>query len=266
MMDGLKAVKVAELRSKLAAIPAKIILAVVITVAFFWKTNFDTTLDCMSADPVYTAKMLVILYGVISYVHFFVRLFHSYLVGVIVAAAAAFAVYSIRGKFTETQFLMIELFMILGGPISDALRFLRYMHLKRAVIEESRTFRDKIDDIYDNVHGYDEGYERGFESGYYRGRSENLPYNERDRIEDRYADDEYADEYDEYDDGYDDGHIEERSAPPELPYGFFEGCKTPEAIKKRYRDLCKVYHPDSGNGSEAIFEAICDEYNSLMDE
>ena len=53
---------------------------------------------------------------------------------------------------------------------------------------------------------------------------------------------------------------------PELPTGFFEGCKTPEAIKKRYRDLCKVYHPDNGNGSEAIFAAICDEYNRLMDE
>ena len=60
--------------------------------------------------------------------------------------------------------------------------------------------------------------------------------------------------------------MEERRSPAALPGGFFEGCRTPEAIKKRYRDLCKVYHPDSGNGSEIIFEAICDEYNSLMDE
>lgn len=263
MMDGLKAVKVAELRNKLAAIPAKIILAVVITVIFFWKTDFDATLESMKEDPVYTAKMLIILYGVISYVHFFVRLFHSYLVGIIVAAAAAFAVYSIRGKFTDEQFLMIELFMIFGGPICDALRFLRYMHLKREVIEESRSLRERIDDIYDNVHGYEEGYERGYESGYYRGRSESISYDERDRLEDY---DREAD-YDEgYEDGYDEDYVEEGSRREALPGGFFEGCKTPEAIKKRYRDLCKVYHPDSGNGSEIIFEAICDEYNRLMDE
>ncbi len=263
MMDGLKAVKVAELRNKLTAIPAKIILTIVITGLFFWETDFDTTLECMKGDLVYTAKMLIILYGIISYIHFFVRLFHSYIVGLIVAAAAAFAVYSIRGKFTDTQFLMIELFMIFGGPICDALRFLRYMHLKREVIEESRSLRDRIDDIYDNVHGYEEGYERGYESGYYRGRNEGISYDDRDRIGDYGREDEYDDGYD---DGYEDEYVEERRSSAALPGGFFEGCRTPEAIKKRYRDLCKVYHPDSGNGSEIIFEAICDEYNSLMDE
>ena len=73
-MDGLKAVKVAELRNKLTAIPAKIILTIVITGLFFWETDFDTTLECMKGDLVYTAKMLIILYGIISYIHFFVRM------------------------------------------------------------------------------------------------------------------------------------------------------------------------------------------------
>ena len=258
-MDGLKAVKVAELRSRLSAIPAKIILAIVVVTVFFWDTDFGTTFDKMMADPLKCAKMLVVFYGVISYVHFFVRLFHNYLIGILVAAAAAYAVFSIRDRFTDDQFLLIELFMIFGGPVMDILRLIRYHNMKREVIEESRDLKDKIDGIYDNVHGYEEGYDRGYESGYFRGRSESISYDERERIEDYGEDDGYDEEYDE-------DYIEERKSPEALPAGFFEGCKTKESIKRRYRDLCKVYHPDSGNGSEAIFRAICDEYNSLMDE
>ncbi len=42
-MNGLKVVKVAELRAKLAAIPAKLILAVLAVVAMFWDTDLEKT-------------------------------------------------------------------------------------------------------------------------------------------------------------------------------------------------------------------------------
>jgi len=45
---------------------------------------------------------------------------------------------------------------------------------------------------------------------------------------------------------------------------FFAGCKTEEQIKKRYKDLCKVYHPDMGNGDSETFTAIKEEYESRM--
>ena len=255
-MNGLKVVKVAELRSKLAVIPAKLILAVLAVGAMFWDTDLEKTFAKITDKPLYAGGMLLIIYGVLSYLYFFIKLFHNYLIGILVAAAAAYALYTVRDNFNESQQTIIVLIMIFGGPVLDLLRFIRYRNMKREVIEESEEFRDKIDDIYDNVHGYDEGYDAGYERGYNRGRNEKIDYYERERIE-----------YSRYDDEYDDeDYIEEKERMPELPTGFFEGCKSPEAIKRRYRELCKVYHPDNGNGSEAIFNAICDEYNRLMDE
>lgn len=255
-MNGLKVVKVAELRAKLAVIPAKLLLAVLVVCALFWDTDLEKTFAKITDTPVYAGGMLLVIYGVLSYLYFFIKLFHNYLIGILVAAAAAYALYTIKDNFTEDRQIIFLLIMIFCGPVLDLLRFIRYRNMKREVIEESEEFKDKIDDIYDNVHGYDEGYDAGYERGYYRGRNETIDRYERERIESS----RYEDEYD------DDDHIEEKERMPELPTGFFEGCKSPEAIKRRYRDLCKVYHPDNGNGSEAIFNAICDEYNRLMDE
>ena len=231
-MNGLKVVKVAELRNKLAVIPAKIILAALIVGAYFWDTDLAVTAGKISEKPLLAGASFITIYGVLSYLYFFIKLFHNYIVGIIVAAAAAYGMYSLKDRFAAEQFNII---MILGGPVLDILRFIRYRNMKREVLEESEELRDKIDDIYDNVRGYDEGYDDGYERGYSHGRNEQIDYYEKERM-------------------------------PELPTGFFEGCKSPDAIKRRYRDLCKVYHPDNGNGSEAIFAAICDEYNRLMDE
>lgn len=273
-MNGLKAVKAAELRSRLAAIPAKILLALVIAGGMFWDTDLAATFDRIKAEPVLAFLRFVILYGVLSYIHFFVRLFKSYILGIVVAALSAYAVYTLKDRLTAQQFRILIISMLLCGPVVDILRFFRYTRLRREVIEESEGLKNRIDDIYENVHGYDEGYDRGYEYGYEKGRQEKLSRRKHGRIDER----EYDDRIEEYDDGddyrddryydeEDDGrHVEEQSRPRLEMSGFFDGCKTPESIKKRYRDLCKVYHPDSGNGSEVIFEAICDEYNRLMDE
>lgn len=255
-MNGLKVVKVAELRKKLASIPAKLILTIVIVCALFWNTDLGMTVSLMKEKPFVVGFEFLVIYGALSYLYFFVKLFHNYLIGILVAAAAAYALYSMRGNITKEQGDILGLIFLAGGPVLDIFRFIRYRNMKREVLEESEELRDKIDDIYENVRGYDEGYDDGYESGYSRGRNEKIDYYERERIESSRYDDEYDDE----------DYIEEKERMPELPTGFFEGCKTPEAIKKRYRDLCKVYHPDNGNGSEAIFAAICEEYDRLMDE
>lgn len=77
-------------------------------------------------------------------------------------------------------------------------------------------------------------------------------------------------EYNEYgDDGiYEKDQRQEagkESRKPEAPsLGFFSDCKDAASIKRRYRDLCKVYHPDAGNGSSEVFNKITEEYNRLM--
>ncbi len=56
----------------------------------------------------------------------------------------------------------------------------------------------------------------------------------------------------------------ERSSTPGHINGYFNGCKTEDEIKKRYRDLCKVFHPDSENGDQETFLKVKADYEALM--
>ena len=47
---------------------------------------------------------------------------------------------------------------------------------------------------------------------------------------------------------------------------FFSGCNTPEKLNKRYKALCKAYHPDNEGGDEETFIAIQEEYKKLKSE
>lgn len=44
---------------------------------------------------------------------------------------------------------------------------------------------------------------------------------------------------------------------------YFAGCDSMESLQKRYKDLCKVYHPDMVNGSAEIFAIIKATYEKL---
>ena len=44
---------------------------------------------------------------------------------------------------------------------------------------------------------------------------------------------------------------------------FFAGCDTPEKLEKRYKSLCKTYHPDMGDGDTATFQKMKDEYEAI---
>ncbi len=56
----------------------------------------------------------------------------------------------------------------------------------------------------------------------------------------------------------------ERTMPSGSGAGnYFNGCNSMESLQKRYKDLCKVYHPDAGNGSTEIFTEIQAAYENL---
>lgn len=55
---------------------------------------------------------------------------------------------------------------------------------------------------------------------------------------------------------------ETRERDPKV--GYFNGCTTEDEIKKRYRDLCKVFHPDSDNGDQETFLKIKEDYEALL--
>lgn len=48
--------------------------------------------------------------------------------------------------------------------------------------------------------------------------------------------------------------------------GFFAGCDTPEKLEKRYRALCKTYHPDFESGDEDTFKVMTEEYEKLKEK
>ena len=44
---------------------------------------------------------------------------------------------------------------------------------------------------------------------------------------------------------------------------FFRGVRNPLALKKRYKDLIKIFHPDNVAGDKDIIQRINKEYESL---
>lgn len=64
---------------------------------------------------------------------------------------------------------------------------------------------------------------------------------------------------------YDYSQQSEQTTHSSSASSYFKGCDTLEKLNKRYRDLAKVYHSDSGNGSDEVFIEITDEYNRLKD-
>lgn len=48
-------------------------------------------------------------------------------------------------------------------------------------------------------------------------------------------------------------------------FDFFSGCQNAEEVKRRYRALCKAYHPDSG-GDAQIFSMLTEQYEQRMAE
>lgn len=47
---------------------------------------------------------------------------------------------------------------------------------------------------------------------------------------------------------------------------FFKGVTNPLALRKRYRDLLKIFHPDNNGGDEGIVKAINEEFERLKRE
>ena len=45
---------------------------------------------------------------------------------------------------------------------------------------------------------------------------------------------------------------------------YFKDCRTIEEIKKIYRKLSKLYHPDTNNGNDELFKALNNQYSEAI--
>ncbi len=273
-MNELKVIKVAELRKKLAAIPGKILLAALALFFLYHNGNLQEFMAAAKEKPGEYAMYFLMLYGGLSYVYFFIRMFNSWVVGIVAAVAVVMLVVN-SGKFSTQVQDVFTILLLFGGPVMDVLHLIHYHFLKKSVIKAGERAAE---------HAYGSGYDMGYDRGYDRAMRDSemwreLEERERYRFEQRQRErydsieDEEYEEYEEED--YDeeepyerdwDNRRDGRGNDGSVTFsGFFEGCKDQAAIKRRYHDLCKVYHPDSGNGSEEIFRRITEEYERIRE-
>lgn len=213
-MDELKIVKLAELRRKIAAIPAKLLVAVLLSFGVYCR--FDT--QKFMENPGQNIFMLVVMYGIVSYFWLCVRATGNWIIGFIVALGLIF-IWSFYGqKMNELIQTLIACAILFGGLVMDILAIIRYFLLKRKVF----------------------------------------------RVQIEYEDKEPQMDWEQYQNQGSSQQTQNGNGQQEASSGFFNGCKDTASIKRRYKDLCKVYHPDSGNGSAEIFNKITQEYDRLM--
>lgn len=212
-MDEIAIVKLSTLRSKIGAIPGKLLVTLLLMEGIYWHFSWDAFQENVLESIVST----VVLYGLISYFYLCVRMTHNWLIGIIVALILFFFLMANLEKMGDILSAVITIVLCFGGPILDVYYLLRYFSLKRKLFSGA-------------------------------GHSYEYDDQEEDSEED------YG-EYEEYE--------EDQGSASDSP-GFFFGCGDERSIRRRYKDLCKVYHPDSGNGSAEVFAKITDEYNRLI--
>lgn len=218
-MDEIAIVKLAELRSKIGAIPGKLLVTILIMEVLYWHFSWDTFTENIAGS----IGITVIMYGLISYFWLCVKLTHNWIIGIVFAVILFFIFMTNIDKMGDTASAIITIAVCFGGPLLDVFYIIRYFGLKRKLI------RGASDD-YAYYDAYDED-----------GEDE-------------------AEDYENEDDEYENLNPDASSDSP----GFFFGCSDERSIKRRYKELCKVYHPDSGNGSAEVFARITDEYNRLI--
>lgn len=218
-MDEIAIVKLAELRSKLGAIPGKLLVTILIMEGLYWHFSWDAFTENIAGS----IGITVIMYGLISYFWLCVKLTHNWIIGIVFAIILFFIFMTNIDKLGDTANAVIVIAVCFGGPVLDVFYILRYFGLKRKLIKRA--------------------------SGDYA-------YYDTDDEDDE--DDSEA--YDNEDEEYEENSDRAASNSP----GFFFGCSDERSIRRRYKELCKVYHPDSGNGSAEVFARITDEYNRLI--
>lgn len=314
-MNVLNAIKVAELRKKLAVIPEKLIFASLILVGIVLYRNGvgDLTLlwEKIKLDWLFYVGALVFIYGAVSYFVFFMQLLKQWFLGLVLSLGILAALYFTIGRQDSDLLMMVIFVLALIGPFFDVINFFRYIRLKNKVIEAEEELKQSIDAAASHDSSYDDGFEEGYRRGMNAGKKdaeekatkrikskkhkhaeyiEDSSDDEEDISEGSNSDDwdddeskydyESEDSYD-YDDTYESGSDSDGDDFENNSYadnrrtvagdsgnvaGYFADCKNRKEIKRRYHDLCKVYHPDSGNASSDIFCKINAEYLTLMSE
>lgn len=210
-MNTIDYVTFAELRSKLGAIPVKLIICGILVYAMGGDYARKNILGAL--------LMGCVFYSLISIIWWSVRATGNWLIGIILGFAIFLGGLLFMSSKLESMgenYKMLEniigILALFGGVLLDASRVIRYFRLRKRIMAAESMGQEE----------YEEYEETSETSG------------------------------------------ETQGANTESAMSFFQGCNSEASIKKRYKDLSKVYHPDSGNGSGEVFARINSEYEVLM--
>lgn len=239
----------------MSGIPVKIAVTILFMAGMMWKFDMDKIKEQISGNPLETITLFFMIYGILSYFWFCIKLTGNWIIGIIAAMVLIFLWQINLQKISDTWSTLIGAVICFGGPALDILTIVRYIFLKKQLFSETTEYsyyEDEEDYEDDDEYEEDDDYE------------EDEEYEDEEDYEEDDDEDEAYEEYQRQQEWRERQRQQSRQQAASSP-GFFSGCKDAASIKRRYRDLCKVYHPDAGNGSSEVFNKITEEYNRLME-
>lgn len=268
-MNVLRAIKVAELRKKLAIIPAKIILAVLIFIAVYVlrhlvpslkEFSFSEMFGVLKADWIAYLALFIAIYGAVSYFCFFIDLLKIRFVGLALAVAIAAGVYLCIGRVDSRYTDIAILALLLLGPFVDIINMFRYGSLKRKVIKtEEQLLNAGHNTTYDD--GFEEGFKRGMNEGRLNNSGLNNPGINKSGLNDSgrrpvlarapriKSDEDYYGIEDQYEDGYpEDEYPEDEYPEGEYPENEYSGDEYSENAYSGDEYSGNNYYEDNYSG------------------
>lgn len=126
-MDELKIVKLAQLRSKIAAIPAKLLVAGLLSFGMYCQFDVGKFME----NPALNIFLLIVMYGVASYFWLCVKATGNWLIGFGVALGLIFLWVFNMNKMSGLVQTLIGCAICFGGVVLDLISIIRYFLLKR---------------------------------------------------------------------------------------------------------------------------------------
>ncbi len=212
---------------KLAELRSKmggIPVKLLVTFLFANLVFWNFSFEKFKEQPGYNIFGFIVLYGVLSYFWLCVKMTGNWIIGIVVAVVLILVMAGAMGNSSGVVQTVLACAVCFGGPVLDTLTVIRYFIIKKQVFSIPR-------DTY--TYAGEQDQEQWQE---YSGQQDQEQWQQTQQT---------------------------RQAQESAPV-FFADCKDQASVKRRYRDLCRVYHPDNGNGSPEVFNRITEEYERLM--
>ncbi len=124
-----KIVKLETLRSRMGAIPGKLLVAVLLSFGVYWRFSFEKFME----DPVQNIFILMVIYGMVSYFWLCVKATRNWIIGFVVALGLIFLLGVNMDKLSGFLQFLIRAAICFGGVVMDVIYIVRYFMIKGSI-------------------------------------------------------------------------------------------------------------------------------------